>query len=347
MNHARFTYLGPSILACLGMAGTALAGGRGPGSLLLFPEFDNRPGMATVFTVTNVKIESASPSVWAEIVYIGREGTHGQILDCAETNLTFQLTPGDTLTFLTSAQNPNQNRGYAYVFPKSGPGSIGPGGSEDPIAYDWLTGNVMTVDGIQVLEYSMNPVTYLASEPDFTPVDDDGDGLLDMDGCEYEQNPDEFLFPRFLGQGPFLSDLILIDFTGRQFVTRVDFLVYNDNEEVFSDEAEFQCWTSIPLTAVSGIFDNGFLQAWTNHDPGEILGAPQFEAGWFRLWGAISNSTSATENEPAIYAVLVERTVEGFGVSDLPFEKGLRATGALLSRTLGGDTVESCPNDPD
>ena len=44
---------------------------RSPGSLLLFPEFDNRNGVATVFTVTNTDAQAGTD---VHFVYLGRYG---------------------------------------------------------------------------------------------------------------------------------------------------------------------------------------------------------------------------------------------------------------------------------
>lgn len=44
---------------------------RGPGSLLLYPEFDNFSGVHTVITVTNT---SPDESVRAHFIYVGRYG---------------------------------------------------------------------------------------------------------------------------------------------------------------------------------------------------------------------------------------------------------------------------------
>ena len=76
------------------------------GSLLLFPEFDNRPGSVQFLTVTNT---SLTAGIVVEIVYIDGD-------DCSETNRLIPLTPGDTFTRLTSAHNPEMERGYAYAF---------------------------------------------------------------------------------------------------------------------------------------------------------------------------------------------------------------------------------------
>ena len=53
MSFQRFALTGMTALACLGMTSEAFASGRNPGSLLVYPEFDNREGDVTLLTVTN------------------------------------------------------------------------------------------------------------------------------------------------------------------------------------------------------------------------------------------------------------------------------------------------------
>ncbi len=335
MNTKHIGRIGLLALTAVGLGGSALAGGRNPGSLLLYPEFDNRSGVVTVFTVTNVDTADDAEDVITEIVYIGKYNQQGVDINCGESNFEIRLTPGDTFTFLTRAQNPNFAQGYAYLFAKAGTGPAA------PIVFNWLTGSTMTVDGLSTFEYSTNPVAYFGIG-NGTITDLDGDGFKDMNGCEYEANPDRLLFPRFFGQGgPFNSDLILIGLSGgTQFTTTIDLLIYNDNEEVFSAEHTFKCWDRVPLVEVSGIFRNDFLRDFTNHDPLEIFGANMIETGWFQLWGAVANSTAATIQFPSVYAVLVEKTGSDRGAADLPFEIGVRKNGELLPRTLQGDLTD-------
>ena len=78
-----------------------------PGSLLLYPEFDNRDGSITFLTVTNTQCAESSGVVDVEFVYIARKGINGIDLPCLETNRTMRLTPCDTVTIATKFHNPN------------------------------------------------------------------------------------------------------------------------------------------------------------------------------------------------------------------------------------------------
>ena len=349
MSFNRFVLTGLTAIAGLGMADSALAD-RTAGSLLLYPEFDNRDGVVTVLTVTNTnddfKPAEDNPlqfagTVRVEFKYIGRYGavsvpsgdghSASNDINCEEFNREALLTPNDTLTLVTNAHNPQHEQGYVYVFAKNMNG--------DKIAFNWLIGNVLTVDGFSAFEYSVNPVVF-DGIGDGTLTDLDGDNHLDLDGVEYGEAPDEILIPRFLGQAEdgFNSELIFVGLSGgAAFSTTVDFLIYNDNEEVFSSEYTFDCWSRVNLLDISGIFAEYFLEQFTNDDPQEVLGASSIESGWMKIDGAIADSTVVSIDDPAFYAVLLEKVGENRGASDLPFEKGLQSNGDLLPRSIFGD----------
>jgi streptogramin lyase len=308
-----------------------VGGIRNPASLLVFPEFDSRVGDLTLLSVTNTA--TGGPNVNVEFVYIGRNGLQGQLLDCLESNRTQTLTPLDTFSAVARAHNPNQAQGYVYVFAK------------DPvtgaaIVYNHLVGNELLINGIETLSYSMNPYAFLGIGTEGTQTDHDGDGVRDLNDLEYSCSPDVIAIPRFFGQDSmFVSQLIMINLTGgRSFQANVDFLVYNDNEEVFSAQNSFQCWTKQRLHEISGVFDQSYLVQ-TNQDPTEILGASGRETGWMRINGNVAFSPATSIDDPVILAVLIERAPSGFSVCDLPFEIGTQLNGDLLLSGILGDST--------
>ncbi|MDZ4774141.1 MAG: hypothetical protein SGI72_13510 [Planctomycetota bacterium] len=301
-----------------------------PGSLLVFPEFDNRLGDATMLTVTNT--QETGGDIRIEFVYIGRFGPNGQVLNCLEFNRTHVLTPRDTFTAITFAHNPNFEQGYVYVFAKNK-------NTGAAIVHNALIGNALVIDGIQSLSYSFDPFTFLGIGDEGSTTDDDGDGVRDLNGIEYSCIGDEMLVPRFLGQSfKVSSELVLLNLTGSgSFSATVNFLAYNDNEEPFSGQTTFQCWAKRPLPQISAIFDHSFLVT-TNHAQGELLGATSVETGWIRLNGWNASSTAANLPDPAILVMLVERA-GGFSVADLPFETGVQKNGDLLLLGPFGDST--------
>lgn len=323
---------------------------RKPASLLVFPEFDSRQLATTLITITNTNADFTqvgnqfNGSVDIEYVYIGKQNAAGQPIPCLESNFTRRLTPNDTVSVVARAQNPNQQLGYLYVFAKSPT-------TGQAIVFNHLVGAAMIMDDFVGVDYSYAPYAYLGVGAAGSPTDVDGDGVRDLNNVEYTCAPDQLLFPRFFGQGSNLppnvpqfgpgvgysSDLVLLNLTGgKDWTAVVDFLLYNDNEEVFSAQTSFVCWDKRPLLEINSAFSQSFLVT-TNHDPNEVLGAPSLETGWFRLDGRIASSSAAVVQDPAILALLVERLPLNYGASDLPFETGAQTNGDLLLLGVLGD----------
>ena len=290
------------------------------GSLLLYPEFDNTDGVRTILTVTNT---SDTDEINTEIIYIDH-------YDCSEFNREIALTPNDTFTFITNFHNPQDEKGYAYLFAKDEDG--------DAVSFNWLVGHALRIDAWAITS-AVNPVVYQGVGDQGTKTDVDGDGELDMDGTEYSENVDVVIIPRFLGQNEksMKSRLIFVALTGgSQFDTTVDFLIYNDNEEVFSSEYTFYCWKRVKLTDISGIFSNSFLKMNTNHAMNEIWGWNMQESGWMQIDGAVASSSTTSIMDPAFVAVLDEGFMDRRG-RDLPFGRGTQDNGTLLPRSNDGD----------
>ncbi|MEY2806414.1 MAG: hypothetical protein RIR65_831, partial [Planctomycetota bacterium] len=292
---------------------TCLPRDRGaPGSLLVYPHFDNRAPSRTLFTVTNIDTQRA---IDVHFVFIDAE-------TCLEANFTRRLTPRDTLSFLTSAMNPNMVEGWCFAY------------AQDPATgaaakHDFLVGRLSRVDGVAQVDYDLNAVVFRAVAGPATDVD--GDGLRDLDGVEYEEAPDEILIPRFFAQDEqFSSELLLLALGGGgSFTNIVDLRVYNDNEEIFSLQTQFTCWRKSRLVDLSPLFTRDYLSTRTNSDPNETRHAPGVETGWMSLDGRVASSGSTRIVDPAIYAVLVEST-PGRVIADLPWERCSQANGVLL-----------------
>ena len=308
---------------------------RMPASLLLYPEFDNRISNMTLLTVTNTNCDQIQGDVLVELIYINE-------VNCLENNFTIRLTPCDTYTVVTSAQNPNFERGYVYAFAKS----VQTG---QAMTFNYLAGNLMAIGGIETFDWSVNAVAFKGVTGHRQSTDVDGDGVLDLDGTEYWEAPDEILIPRFLGQsdstffGPFRSELVLINLSGgTQFTTIVDFLLYNDNEEQFSAQRQFFCWDRAFLVDVSPFFRESFLDSLGTNDPNEIVGRPTHESGWFRFNGNSAFSSAEFISDPAVYGFLIER-VNLTHAADLPWELCSQQNGDLLPTGIFGDPRPNAP----
>jgi len=356
MRFNKFVLSGFTALASLGMASEALANGRNPGSLLLYPEFDNRQANLTLVTVTNTNEDTSffgntnifNGTVRVEFVYIAKYDLSHQVIDCTEFNRTETLTPNDTFSALTSFHNPGYEQGYIYAFAK---GAYGPNTGK-AITHNWLIGNLLAIKGFEALDYSLNPVVFKGLTAAGALTDVDGDGHRDLNGegalAEYEGVPDQILIPRFIGSSAqatvanqFSSEMILISLSGgTAFTTRANFWIYNDNEEAFSANFLFRCWDRVPLLQISNAFLNSFLANQTNDNPNEIFGAPSRESGWVRVYGGSQSSGAESISDAAIYAVLIEKLGYTYAAADLPFETAaLQANrnGSLLPTGPFGD----------
>lgn len=296
------------------------------GSLLVYPIFDNSRGRMTFLTVTNTNSDVVNGTVSVEFIYIDAE-------TCLEFNRTSLLTANDTLTVKTNVHNPNMVRGYCYVFAKSPV-------TGQAIAWDHLAGTNLMFGSTTVFDVEMNAITYKAADSlaEGAPTDLDGDNVRDLNGLEYQQSADELIIPRFFGNDIRVrTDLVLLGLTGARFTTIIDFLIYNDNEEVFSSQYSFDCWDRVRVTDITRAFTRDFLLT-SNQNPFEIQGST-LEAGWYRMNGNLAFSTAAQVSDPAFLAVQLERIdgVLGVGVAALPFCKGVQDNGGLLSLNLFGN----------
>ena len=297
-----------------------------PGSLLIFPEYDNRTGSQSLITVTNTNAFMASGTVAVEFVYIASD-------NCHEFNRTEQLTPRDTLTLLSSFHNFDSSRGFLYVFAKR---------NGQAISFNHLAGHYLAIDGISSFEYSLNPLSLRAISAEGTITDADGDGRRDMNGVEYEGVADRIHIPRFFGQdasseGPLVqSDLILLTLAaGAAFTTTIYFQSFNDNEETFSTTRSFFCWDRVRLVNLSPVFTDLFLRSFSNHDPLEVQGFSGPETGWFWMDGVTATSSSDVIDDPAFLGVLIER-FDWQSASDLPFGAG-HQSGEVLNTSPFSD----------
>jgi hypothetical protein len=329
MKRVRTARIGLGLLAILGMASTAVADGRSPGSLLLYPEFDNRAGIATVITATNT---STTDDINVHLWYRGRYAPNGVDLNCLEFNRDYDLTPNDTITLITKNDNPQQEQGYVYLYARNS--------DDEPIVFNNLIGNLLSVDGIATLEWSVNPFVFDGIGAEGSTTDDDGDGVRDLNGSEYEYAADEMLVPRFIGQDiRFQGRLILIGLSGgSEFTTTASFLLYNDNEEQLSAQYTFRCWAKERLKNVSEAFKHDELLDNSDDDPDENLGGQEY--GWFRITGGVASAGACSILDAVVYGVYIE-ILNDSAAADVPFEIGER-DGHLVPQLLTGDNEEDC-----
>jgi hypothetical protein len=302
------------VLASL-TAPAARAAGQEPGSLLVYPEYDNRPGHLSLMTITNTNSNTTTGAIRVHFVFVNST-------NCLETNLNFNLTARDTVSFLSTVYTGANERGYAYgwaVHPTNG----------KAIDFDHLIGSLLRVDGVAPLDWSVQALVFQGRPGAGLETDVDHDGKRDLDGIEYDKAPNKIYVPRFFGQYPEpqqrnlpLADLILFRPLGpTNSTTTVGFLIWNDNEEVYSASYTFSCWTRQRLLTYAGSFGHTFL-SFTNDAPNEIIGMNTVEAGWFEVRGQVATTSSGqTTSNPPIFGVLVEQRPQT--AADLPFLEDL------------------------
>jgi hypothetical protein len=285
-----------------------------PGSLLLFPYFDNSRGQSSFVTVTNTNSDFNqngqlfAGTVDVEFVYIDGES-------CLEFNRTRRLTPNDTITVNTALDNPNDPRGYIYVFAKSPT-------SGAAISWNYLEGASVIRSASDSLNASLSPIVYRAVGAQGANTDTDSDGVRDLNGVEYEVSSDQLHIPSFVANPQ--TSLVLVGLTGLQFTTIVSYLAYNDNEEAFSGQISFDCWDIRRLATISGIFTQDFLT--NTNDDAQDTGVDGYEGGWIRMDGQTAFSSAQQRSNPAFQAAIVN-----FGTyAALPYGIGENPNGDLL-----------------
>jgi len=297
------------------LVGPASGSGQAdPGSLLLFPEYDN--ASATLLTVTNTQLDQSALPIEIHWVYVDQAA-------CQATEVVDTLARADTLTVLTSAHRPGASRGYVYAYAASPL-------THRAIAHDFLIGVASRFDAVSASSYGIEALAFGSPQvAQGAHTDLDSDGVRDLNGIEYDAVPDTLLVPRFFGQSAALqSQLILISLvTPTGFSTIVDFLYFNDNEVPVSGQHEFSCWKRLPLLDINGTFDDDFLQS-LDHAANEIAGWSFEETGWFEVDGLVATQGAQVIPDPAVLAFLVE--TRGRSSAETPYGLGTQTGGGLL-----------------
>ncbi|MEQ8762339.1 MAG: hypothetical protein RL885_00330 [Planctomycetota bacterium] len=279
---------------------TEASSGRRPGSVLVFTSYFSDPVAGTVISVTNTKdAPSFDPNtnldgvVDVHFIYIDQDGWR-------EFNRYERLTPNDTFSTITSVHNPSSYTGFLYCI------ALDPN-TQQPVSHNWLIGDSILAISVFGWLYASDAVGFRSLTPEGQPADLNGNGLVDLDGVEYDAVPDQMLCSSFIGStvdedfyiDPFNARLELVSFVSlvgnSDYETRLDFTVYNDNEQQFSTSLSFRC-AELGFLLFDFVFENEFLAS-TNHDP-RNNGLGNIETGWFRVDG--HRAVDVVGNEPAI-----------------------------------------------
>ncbi len=271
-----------------------LAGGREPGSLLVFPIHRSGttasvvPGAAAFFSVlsvTNTNLQPAtilslggSTNVHFNYVNVDRNyANQFRPYGCFIFDRVEALTPADTVSVLTSCHNATfgSQEGYVVVYAEN------PSLFQTAWSHNHLLGDELVVASSGIT-YSMEAVALKSPVAAGQATDLNTNGMRDFDGAEYEQLPDRLYISSFLAIAE--SALTLINFTGTDHdVNRVLFSVWNDYEFPLSATIEFNCWFEARLSSISTLFTDSFLSS-TPNDPSTLDlscdGVDDVETGW-------------------------------------------------------------------
>jgi len=300
----RTTTAALALSALAALAPSALADGREPGSVLVYPIQESgllSPLLFTIVNVTNTnRVGSGETDVHFEYVNVSQSQTPFLFANCNIADRVETLTPADTLSVLTSCHNgAAKTLGYLVVSARN------PELVDTYWSFNHLIGSEQIVSiggGI----YGLNALPFVSPLPQGTDTDLDQDGKRDFDGSEYEGIADELYIDSFIGV--LAGDLILLTFLGGEYLVNVNFIIYNDDEFQLSGQHSFACWTRTPLSAISGYFTEAGLLT-TANDPGELDldcgGLQDVETGWaiVRPISALSITSSAIAN-PAVLGAL-------------------------------------------
>jgi hypothetical protein len=255
----KFSLVGAALVALVGSA-MAQPNFDTPSSVLIYPIVDSRlgQGMGTVISVTNtnrnrvINTNTNLPTGTVQVRYWYVKGTDPWTF----TDIPELLTPNDILTVLAGNHNPEVELGFLIVI------------AEDPtndalINFNYLIGDEIVIDVAGARTTNINAMGFKAlyegpEQPNGADLADrDGDGRAEFNGDEYERFPDLLYLSSFFEQSATMEgDLTFVALLGRDYRVGVNFLIYDNEEDQFSRNFFFVCWTRVALLGISSVFDS-------------------------------------------------------------------------------------------
>lgn len=274
-----FLSIGLVLLSCAGAQAQPLQ--MQPGSSLVFPLVDNRPGHGTMVSVTNLLDDDrACPD---------RDARRGDVLlqylyVDAETQDEFEryefLVPGDTLSVLTERTASELEVGYLVV------SAFDPVDPTRAIQYDHLMGSAIIAQAGPNFMFSYTPYAFLGRPNRDAPdpcerrrTDVDGDGRPDFDGSEYSLFPREIVVESFIEEkGVFGNTLTLLTTSAPEHVAELHVRFRNNVGTRYDEWFEFSHWWTGSLGEVSEVASS---LLGNRHE----LGFREVETGWVSFRG--------------------------------------------------------------
>ncbi len=263
-----------------------------PGSFLVFPLFDIRPGYETQVRITNTN-QSASVRVQLNFVCPGTK--EDNFCDALDRHIA--ITPYGTAVLNIAEFNPPCAEGYVVAFAENG--------NQQAVAFDHLIGSYhISFDG----SLEAAPAISIQSLKDEGAVLG-ADSALQF-GTNAGDDPDYKALPTHSftdfqavrnGAG---SELVLLTLDaiagGHNPVTSVDIRFWNEREVPFSTSWDFVCWTRVPLEKIDFNFfadnlgtDYGAMALWPEPTCPIAGGCPPLELFDPTILGAIDEFGSS------------------------------------------------------
>jgi hypothetical protein len=254
-----------ALIVAVAPTAQAESAGRHPASLLIYPIFDSKPGAGTVISVTNV---STDTTIRAHFIYIDAEN------NWQEFNRFEPLTPRDTYTTLAKAHVSGAKRGFLFIVAEDFSGN--------GIVANYLIGDEITVDSYNNFLYAVEAIPFCAKAGGSPNRSDD---KYEFNGEEYFKVSDKMYVSSFLGNDRDLSTtFIFVALVPGDYLTRLDFTPYNNDEEEFSLGYEFQCWSAVRASDIDPeFFTDWYLKNRTSWD-NRYNGLP-WTSGWIEIDG--------------------------------------------------------------
>jgi hypothetical protein len=245
-----------------------------PGSLLVFPLFDATTGHVTEIRVTDTNdgpFGTSSVRLHYNIVCAGSRTT-----PCSARNFTRLITYHGTAVIRIPTDTPvpancPARQGFVVVWATGTGAATAPGGAAGlnrPVSYNFLIGSAHVTSGTPAVTADAQPgIAFQSPATLGTVLGGPPQNSTLRFGIDYAA-PGDALFGDFRAlpappAAPISSELVLltldIDAGSENPPTQVAVDFWDDQENPYSTEIEFVCWTRMPLVDIDPFFDAAFL----------------------------------------------------------------------------------------
>lgn len=235
-----------------------------PGSVLVFPKFDESENTATQLRITNTH-DSAYVGVRLDIICPGVKGFKAESR-CETTDVHRRISPHGT-EVIDVGPYAQCDEGFVVAIAEEAPLTATQPSSGSAISWNYLTGSyhIITSDGAEADQ----AIAIQSIAPDGTLLDPEGDGLQfgpDGTGSQDYVALGTTLYTDFRAGGvvedqpeeQLGSELVLLSLdtiVGAQNPpTLVNINFWNENQVQYSASVEYVCWTRVPLEEISELF---------------------------------------------------------------------------------------------